>query len=251
MTVTSGSIDTSAIDAFRQGVELTRDSHFVAGIAKIWSGYPDHKVPQTEFGQLTIHVSETPFSERLKFDSLAFHTASKSDKSQFYRMTPEESLRSRDGSLDPFCARSGTFDGTAVPLRGIKGNLESGNPNEFLETDIIEHEFIPGLTGSLFSIGPFVDNNDIISRRTYESGRLPAQGITLAFSDQLIDKVPDMPVSASSQFLAARHAMSPDGSDTFLRRNYRSMTCGIEFGDTAHGTDSIAFGGLTFVRRDE
>lgn len=43
-------IDTSAIDAYRQGVELTTMRHFDAGIGKISSGEPGHLLKQSSFG---------------------------------------------------------------------------------------------------------------------------------------------------------------------------------------------------------
>ena len=43
-------IDTSAIDAYRQGVEITTMSHFDAGMGKISAGEPGHLLRQSSFG---------------------------------------------------------------------------------------------------------------------------------------------------------------------------------------------------------
>lgn len=47
---TKSGIDTRLIDAFRQGVEITQQRHFDAGIVKIHAGEPGHVKRQTEFG---------------------------------------------------------------------------------------------------------------------------------------------------------------------------------------------------------
>lgn len=49
-TVNSGGIDTSAIDSWRQGVEITLMSHFNAGLGKISAGEPGHLLKQNTFG---------------------------------------------------------------------------------------------------------------------------------------------------------------------------------------------------------
>jgi hypothetical protein len=70
------STDTSAIDAYRQGVELTSPIHFANGIAKIHDGYNDqsgeHGVPQLVYGQeRPILRDESSFLDVEKFDPLS------------------------------------------------------------------------------------------------------------------------------------------------------------------------------------
>lgn len=70
------STDTSAIDAYRQGVELTSPAHFANGIAKIHDGYNDqsgeHGVPQLVYGQeRPILRDDNSFFEMAKFDPVA------------------------------------------------------------------------------------------------------------------------------------------------------------------------------------
>jgi hypothetical protein len=70
------STDTSAIDAYRQGVELTSPIHFANGIAKIHDGYNDqsgeHGVPQLVYGQeRPILRDSNSFLDTAKFDPVA------------------------------------------------------------------------------------------------------------------------------------------------------------------------------------
>lgn len=53
-TINTSSIDTSAIDAYRQGVEVTQMKHFDAGFCKITSGEPGHVLKQTDFGNARV-----------------------------------------------------------------------------------------------------------------------------------------------------------------------------------------------------
>jgi len=72
---TNSSTDTSPVDAFRQGVELTRTVHYANGIAKIHSGYNgqsgNHEVPQFVLGQdRPSHRDENSFLEGIRLDPL-------------------------------------------------------------------------------------------------------------------------------------------------------------------------------------
>lgn len=67
--------DTSPYDAYRQGVELTRDIHYTKGIIKIHNGYNgqygNHEVPQLVLGQeRPVPRDENSFLEGARFDPL-------------------------------------------------------------------------------------------------------------------------------------------------------------------------------------
>ena len=72
----NSSTDTSSIDAYRQGIELTMPKHFANGIAKIHDGYNDqsgeHGVPQLVYGQdRPILRDDNSFLDMSKFDPLS------------------------------------------------------------------------------------------------------------------------------------------------------------------------------------
>jgi len=62
--IPTGSIsqNTTAIDAYTQGVELTQLKRHDAGFAKIWSGEPGHEMLQTWYGERSPCISK-PFSD--------------------------------------------------------------------------------------------------------------------------------------------------------------------------------------------
>ena len=61
------------IENYRQGVEIRNDSDLYLGAVKIHAGYPNHELPQNEFGQPKSDVTkETWFLEIDAFDVVSF-----------------------------------------------------------------------------------------------------------------------------------------------------------------------------------
>lgn len=244
MTLT-GSIDTTAIDPYRQGVELTLPGFFGEGIAKIWSGYPNHQVIQHEFGEVTITDPTTPFEERRKFATTDYLiSGSRGQRKAYDFLTRKQIARTLDGAIEPLMHRSGSVDGFPVLVQGPKGELESGNPTAFGDTDRIVDEFVPARTGSMFA---FVDGTDVIRRRTYVSGtnRVPSRRKIFPYADAFPAKPGiALPSSASVAFISARNQMSGSDQNSRLGNNARAMTAGFVYDGASSGTDSLAFGGL-------
>lgn len=240
-TRVSGSIDTSAVDAYLQGVELTQDKQFFAGVAKIWSGYPGHELPQTEFGELQIFEEDLPFEEKRKYTAIDFIQHS-DQKSSYEYFTVNMLNRSRDGAMEPFNVRSGSIDGFALPIHGAKGTFGDGNTNEFGETEPLADQFVIGITGTF---GPWVDSAALVRKETYRTGRLPREARLSAYADDFpYKKGLKQPASASVAVISARNAMSGTDLNTRLQNKSKSMTCGFVYDGATYGTDSLAFGGL-------
>jgi hypothetical protein len=61
-------IDTSPIDAYRQGVELIQEKHYTKGLVKIHSGEPGHVLKQSVFGiNRNHHYKNDYFSDASKY----------------------------------------------------------------------------------------------------------------------------------------------------------------------------------------
>jgi hypothetical protein len=58
------SIDTTAIDAFRQGVEITNTKFYDAGIVKIHAGEPGHVLTRTTVGENSAHQHDATFNDK-------------------------------------------------------------------------------------------------------------------------------------------------------------------------------------------
>lgn len=61
---------TTNIDRFRQGVELTQQKHFDAGIVKIWSGERHNELFRANFGQETTNYNDIVFLDRSYTDAV-------------------------------------------------------------------------------------------------------------------------------------------------------------------------------------
>src|SRR3990167_5763282 len=70
--VNTSSIDMSAIDPYRQGVEITQLKHFDAGTFKIHSGEPGHRILRNRFGMDKNFRPEPVFQELDYFSPLSF-----------------------------------------------------------------------------------------------------------------------------------------------------------------------------------
>lgn len=239
----SGTIDTREVDGYRQGVEITAPEHVAAGVAKIWSGYDDHKLPQVEFGQVGQFDYPVPFEEQQRYVSSEFIQASQG-RACFERMTRDRVARYFDGSLHPLGSPSGSNEFFPKEVLGIKGAIQSGNENEFGEVDDITDQFVPGRTGTM---GPFVDSRALITRETYRTGRVPKFAVISPYSDAFPYKIGlVLPVSASQLHISARLAMSGTDANTRLLSGSKSMGVGFTYDGTRSGTDSLAFGGFKF-----
>lgn len=60
--LSTGSLDTSAIDAFTQGVELSQLKRHDAGLVKVWSGEPGHEMQVTWYGEAGPGITD-PYSD--------------------------------------------------------------------------------------------------------------------------------------------------------------------------------------------
>jgi hypothetical protein len=245
MTVLSGSIDTSAIDLFRQGVELTSPEYFVSGIARIWAGFPNHIVPQNTFGQSVWFKEETPYIEISKFSTITYLTSSRGAKQSFETVTGYPMSAMHDGAIEPLLLRSSSIDGFPVPPHSVKGALMAGNTNEFKESSRII-DYIPYTTGSF---PPFDYGTAKMRRLTYTSGSTPKpyRPSIVPYSDDF-PYYPGgaLPISASAAYNIARQALRPLDLNNRIPRNSRAATAGFVYDGAAFGTDSLAFGGLKF-----
>lgn len=240
----TGEIDTSNVDYMRQGVELQLPKHFVQGVVKIWSGFPDHKLPQLEFGELETPVEGlSPFDERQKLDPVQFVRAGDQRASFETFPVPIDLI---DGALDPFGSRDRSRFGFPRDPKGTRGTLMSGNEDDRGNADVVssDHDSPPKFD----SIDPFYDDPSRTNVYFYQlSVPLRPKRVSVAYSDNLSPN-PGlvMPASSSNEFYVARSALVP--GDFLLSRvptGRMSAGAGFTYDSAPAGTDSLAFGGLT------
>ena len=249
--LSSGSIDTSAIDRFRQGVELTQIKHYDAGTFKIHSGEPGNHLAILNYGQGCNTYAKNVATNQ-SFQDLDRFLATTYISSQAVRpslnvlsspiiIVDNQPAREyvMDGVLEPLTIRQLGHD-IPVEIHSIKGHIAHGNSDAFGACDRIiqvkrwhdDHGKCNAFVDNAFKsltydkstefIGPFVDEkNDIVNEH-----------ITMEIWDKSF---------------AESLSMMTGSTENYVPHNYNSSTCGWEYDNNVMvGTDSIAFGGMTY-----
>jgi hypothetical protein len=228
--VNTSSIDTSAIDAYRQGVELTQQKHFDKGVVKIHAGEPGHVIRQNHFGMNKNTRPEPAFEELNVFNPVTF----------IRTQQPIEPQRlDLDGVIEPFSIREvALFLNVDVPFaaRSVKAIMMAGNVDPFLGTDQIltVDEFSERLGQGFLDLGKMFSTEEFFSRT-----RSP-------LSPFLDRRLPGNFTPSAAQGTSIRIALSQMNGSTenYINENERSATSGWQYDNTSVGTDSLNFGGM-------
>jgi hypothetical protein len=255
----SSSIDTSAIDGYRQGIEIRSMKHFDAGTIKIHAGEPGHFVKPSTYGLNSVYYDKGPFRDAGGRDPVQFLGAStRPDRqvtAQPFISVPPLELDSRafdrflyDGVLDFLGARRRSeFLSTDSPedARGVFGEMQDGNVDETGASDQVVsiYEFQP-----LIHQRPFFDAPELLDNRWPTGNRAVNTKATLVpFDDaRFLRNVTTSSTTYPSEMTQALSLMT-GSSDNFVSDKQRSSTSGWDYdSNSAIGTDSIAFGGMTY-----
>jgi hypothetical protein len=258
--VNTSSIQTSQIDQFRQGVEITQNKHTIGNV-KIYAGTPGHFVKPLCYGISGNEILGLNSCVELdNFDAVTYVS------SQENALYPEEVLTfpivlngndevdfSFNGIIEPFTIRNvADFKSTDFPyeLRTYRGSLESGNANPFyLSNDqvlsidyweirdnaswYLDSYSVIDPSGSYFQPIPYV-NGDLNKISTFDDAKVYIK--TFGISE----------ISMGADMLNAILAMSSSTSN-YVPPGKKSATSGFVFDNTGYaGIDSIAFGGMTY-----
>lgn len=254
---TRAGVDTSSIDGFRQGVEITHSKFYGTGIVKIHAGNPGHVMFRSTYGDsrfLEPSRRAAWFSDLDKFDSKHFVEAQEhvsyleSDMFSFPLIVDNRERwvdSTYDGVIEPLDIRSAAgLYSIDVPFiaHSIKGELMKGtvgatqgaadidqvldvgmttHPIAYLDLVDKYHEYFTWWPKP--SVSPFNDSNKTPTVEEYNARGSADAGILLALT----------PMSGTR--------------DSYQLKNRRSTTSGWDY-DTGmvHGTDSIAYGGMTY-----
>lgn len=253
--VNTSSINTSEIDAFRQGVEITQQKHFDAGVVKISAGEPGHVLAKNRFGEDKNFRPEPYFEELDLFDPVAFLEAQEIDSFLYYNVITfpiitgdNDQLENYwfDGVIEPMPIREiVSFFSTDVPFdaRSPKADLMSGNEDTSRSSDQV-------LTIDTFKRTeqqvPYLDMVDMID------GRYPLNGYfqnRKAYLEPFIDKrlVLNVTESLSDPEIQAAVSLMTGSTSNYITPDKLSATSGWVYDNTATpGTDSLAFGGFLY-----
>lgn len=259
---TSGTIDTTQIDQYRQGVEITSLQHFDKGTVKIHAGEPGHILPKsTLIDDVIFRQENNAYSEIDVFDPTKYLQYQDS-LDQFYIFSTDHtwpivakdidlaSIYHFNGIIEPLSIRNIiSFKEHNDPTQHtIKSTLEDGNidfkssTSQITTIDYFEHN----------NFSPYLDAIDLFGTiRTHEY-LMSEQTNNKPFSDKTLKKDVQFSQNTSDDMIIALNATYDLTSsfmtcDQYVRYNQISTTTGFVYDDVQGvGVDSIAFGGLLF-----
>lgn len=257
--INTSSIATSNIDQFRQGVEITQGKH-TYGLVKILAGTPGHFVKPLCHGVSEDDIVSTKFFVELdKFDGVNFIAQ------QDEILYPEQNLTfpilvldiddidfNFNGILEPLSIRRvAALKSVEFPheFRSTKGSFESGNAEPFTLSN--DQVLTVDYWDTKEKVEWYLDEFDSISTGSFIQATLGYVNGNLnkisSFDDSKIYKT--FGISSSSMgkdMFNAILAMSSSTSN-YVPLGKKSATSGFVFDNTGYpGTDSIAFGGMTY-----
>lgn len=250
---TKDNYDTTAIDAYRSGVEITLLKHFDAGTVKIHSGEPGHAYKQANFGSDHKLALTKPFEEEPLFDPQTL--VNSVGQSTTLLMTFQEHV---DGAIEPLSIRSLiTFGGISGLLEphDIHGTVMGGNTNSRGETDVVKSIYVIEKTSA--PSAAFYDLQvDTLSNARADGNAHPSTLVGI-FNDRRTDHMPFADKRLSRNVVQSANydtdmitsiSRLSGSTDNYVRSSMdeKSATSGFDFDFTSVGTDSLTFGGKTY-----
>lgn len=251
-------IDTREIDAYRQGVEITTNTHRFTGTgAKVWSGHLKGYTKAQTIGQsvsFTEFEGTRVFEETLSYDPLSY--VSSSEEVYFGNTIDDMPVENLEAIMMPFTItnRSGLNKGIDPQnIRGVRGNLEDGN------------ESYNGINTNNSKIEQFITFNDPKANGFFDDlthsylvtdstenkiERLEGNTVIIPFNDLSSKTITSKVNTTNSSFITLLNSASMDiNLDEDIRQTYNraSATAGYSVysaNGSEIGTDSIAFNGF-------
>lgn len=253
--INTGSIETSRIDGYRQGVEITLMKHFDAGLGKIHAGEPGHVLRKNRFGMDKNFMPAPEFQELDYFNPIKFMEAQDNgsylyDSIFTFPIITGDNVQienyTYNGTIEPLSIRSvASFYSIDAPFEAhsVRGEVMGSSPDQTSATSYI-------VTVNDFDAAPdyieFLDMVDMIDAST------PLQGYFRPDKSKLkpfVDQRDPRNVLYSSRQSDMNNALSlmTGSSDNYVSYKQVSATSGWDFDvNSSVGTDSLAFGGMTY-----
>jgi len=240
---------------FLQGVEVSQQAQYDAGLVKIWSGNPGHRLPPSTFGQDKNFFPDPGFADMDLFDPVRY-LQSQADASPltapiftFPIVTGDNDQLENfnfNGIIEPLTIRPVVaFFSTDVPfeVHTVRATLMAGNTNQVNGTEQVltvdRYEPTREIVG-------YLDMVDIIEGHPLNGFFRHEFTTVLPFVDQRLvrNDVPDLGLDPG---MAAALSLMTGSTDNYMGPDQRSATCGWYYDNNAStGTDSLAFGGMTY-----
>jgi hypothetical protein len=248
--INSSSINTSEIDPFRHGVEITQNKHAYAGIFKISAGTPGHIVKPVCIGvnENVDIVSSNYFLEVDPYDPVTYLKLSSSLARSRVISSEEDFLDKRaayNGVIEPLSIRSVEgFLSTEAPfqMHSVRGELSQGNFDKSTDANdqVLTVDYIPKKLVAINGSRGYVANNIAYENkstfydRNNEIPRSPGSG-------SISGKIPKtLPINGSVKYFLT----DLSGSNIFPNVNFPFddsqvylKSLGITV--TTHGSDMV------------
>lgn len=269
---------------FVHGVEITKQSQYDAGLVKIWSGLPGHESLLTWYGEKGPSIN-TPFyddesayltdaksitTNNPKLPILLFPLQSiangktgtvryKTKKPAKISYRTDQDIESviMDGVIEPLSVRlQPSFYSSDVPIdpHSIRGSFGQGNSDVNGASDqVLTVDYFDSAAKHSRFIReqlPFIDLETSVSESLRNVPGLssvifsvPSKPYTDArYVRNTVDSQDD-----GDSVLTAALSLMTGSTENYIRFDRRSATCGWDYdNDAAVGTDSLAFGGMTY-----
>lgn len=250
----TGSIDTSKIDAFRQGVELTQQKYFDAGMAKIHAGEPGHVLRKNTFGMDKNFFPNPQYQDLDLFDPVRFiqiqadYSYLTDNLFTFPIITGDSNQLESfniNGVIEPLAIRApAAFSSTDMPheSHAIRGMIVGGNSDQSLaSSQVVSIDYF-----RVSSNIAYLDNVDMLGSMGVSTGYFKFEKLyNKPFEDARYPRNVDL-LSRGSSMDGALSIMS-GSTENYISFKQRAQTAGWDYDTTVTtGTDSIAFGGMTF-----
>lgn len=240
---------------FLQGVEITKQSQYDAGIVKIWSGEPQHRLSQCVFGQGKNFASGIEFADKDLFSPIRYLEAQDAASTTnahiltFPIVTGDNDQRENfnfNGIIEPLTIRPiVAFFSIEVPFEShtVRGLLMGANANQNGGSDRI-------LTVDYYEpnsqIIGFLDMVDIIDGHPLNGYFHNEFTKIMPFSDERLSRN-ERPVDSEPADMLEVFSHMTGSTDNYLKHNQRSAACGWYYDNNSNsGTDSMVFGGMTY-----
>lgn len=251
----TSSIDTSAIDAYRQGVELTQIKHFDAGIVKIHAGEPGHQLRRNRFGMDRNFRNDQRFEELDYFNPATFLKTQELLEPLLYNIITFPIITSDndqienyifDGVMEPLTIRSrASFFSIDIPFEAheVKGAVMGGNTDQSLGSDVIVT--VRNNTSTRSNV-PFLDMIDMMGSIPMNGYFMYSKSVIAPFVDVRYSRNVITSSNYDTSMIGAVSLMS-GSTDNYIGINKVSSTTGWDYDSNVMiGTDSLAFGGMGY-----
>lgn len=272
--VNSSSINTSGFDAYRQGVEITLEKHSV-GSFKITAGTPGHIIKPVCYGINDLDIISTgSFVEMDYFKPINYVRLQESIKAPIVVSDNNQAENYiLNGIIEPLTIRSViSFFSIEFPYEShaFRADMMAGNQEHFkrssdriLTIDYTPKKLVPlkTLTSGTVSRRAFVNNELFLDAfEVIHSGSSIARQSMGFLDDQhnYIDSFVDgatydylknlgITVATHGEDMVKVFQIMTGSTDNYVPPGKKSATCGFVYDNIGYvGTDSIAFGGMTY-----